>query len=204
VELAEFAQKSLSLLSPLGPVIYRAMEPSIEDARKYLAEPRKFDGYVFADLTRYHTCCRLESATLPEGIKFQRLQNNGMGFNCHGSVVRVWKGDEDGELRGPGTSKTKKEYFDQEFLLFAPDPAQARYAVVWDYDFMPGLLTLSLACPKNFDQYRPWNNPDCHFYIEFPHAATEIAPSPEFSEPSPDGDIELEPKRKVKDEPSTE
>jgi len=117
---------------------------------KYLAN-RKWDGYVFADLTRYHTVCRLDSAILPKGMKWHRLQNNGIEFTCDGSVARVWKADEDGELRGPGTSRAKKQYFDQEFLLFPPEPCQARYAIVWDYDLTDGLLSLSFACPKNFD-----------------------------------------------------
>lgn len=203
MELTDFAKKSLAFLAPLGPVLYRAMEPSVEEARQYLAD-REFDGYVFADLSRYHTCCRLESATLPEGVEFQRLQNNGIGFICNGCEVRVWKGDEDGELRGPGKSKAKQQYFEQEFMLFPPEPEQARYAIVWDYDFITGLLVFSLMCPKNFDQYRLSQKPDCHFSIEFPHAATEIHPSPAFSETPIEGDIELQPKRKVQDadEPS--
>jgi hypothetical protein len=177
------------------------MEPSIEEARQYF-EKRRFDAYVFADLARYHAACRLEKATLPTGIAFQRYQNNGIGFVCHESELRVWKADEDGELRGPGASKARKQYFDQEFLLFPPNPAQARYAIVWDYDFTNGLFSLSFACPKNFDVYRPWNNPEYHFFLPLPHAATTFVPAREFTETIADGDIVLEPKQKVVDKPS--
>lgn len=198
VELTDFANRSLTLWSPVGPILYRAMEPSAEEARQYL-NGRKFDGYVFSDLTRYHTCCRLESTALPRGITFQRLQNNGISFSCDGSIARVWKADEAGELRGPGGSKIKREYFDQEFLLFSPEPSQARYAILWEYDLSTGLLTFSLACPKQFDQYKPWNNPECHFSIALPHAATGISASPAFSEVAAENEIELKPKRNVQD-----
>jgi hypothetical protein len=179
------------------------MEPSVEEARQYL-ENRRFDGYVFADLTRYNTACRLEGATLPQGVTLDLRQNNSIGFVCCDSELRVWKADEDGQLRGPGTSKAKKSYFDQEFLLYPPEPSQARFAIVWDYDFTTGLLSLSLACPKNFDVYKPWDNPDCHFFLPLPHAATTIMPSPEFTDVASDGDIVLEPNQKTADmnEPS--
>jgi hypothetical protein len=198
VDIGEFARCSLALWGPIGPALHRAMEPSIEEARQYL-ENRKFDAYVFADLTRYHAVCRLETAALPDSIGFQRLQNNGIGFTCGESALRVWKADEDGELRGPGTSKSKREYFDQEFLLFPPEPSQARYVIIWDYDFTMGLLSLSLTCPKNFDVYKPWNYPQCHFLLPLPHAATSIVPSSDFSEVSTDEDIVLEPKLKTAD-----
>ena len=196
MEPSEFAKRSLELLAPLGQVLYRAMEPSVEEARKYF-EGGRIDSYVFADLARYQTVRRLETAVLPGGVEFERLPNNGISFVCCGAAVHVWKADEGGELRGPGNSKSKQQYFDQEFLLFEPDPSCAKFAIVWDYDFRTGLLTFSLACPESFDAYKPWNSPKCHFYIEFPHAATEIVPSHEFSEISSDSDIELKPKRKA-------
>lgn len=198
--LSEFAQECLNAVSPLGTILHRAMEPSIEEARAFFSK-RRFDAYVFADLCRYFTCCRLESTYLPDGITFERLRNNGMLIDCHGRTVRIWKADEDGELQGPGNSKAKREYFDQPFLsLFAPDPAAVKLATVWDYDFKTGILRLSLACPKSFDTFKPWQNPDCHFYLEFPHAATDVKPSPRFQEPPAFfEDIDLKPKRKAED-----
>lgn len=190
----DFAKQSLELLSPLGPVLHRAMEPSLEEARAYFVD-RQFDGYVFADLARYHTCCRLAAMALPPYVEFTRLRNNGIRFECRGATARVWKADEGGELQGPGNSKAKQEYFAQR-ELFSREPTQVRYAIVWEYDFATGLLIFSLACPREFDANRPWNNPDCHFYIEFPHAATEVSASPGFKSPQEqEGDIELKPKR---------
>jgi len=186
------------MLAPLGPILHRAMEPSVEEARTYL-NGRRFDGYVFADLTRYHTCCRLEQSNLPKGIAFNRLPNNGILFHCDGSQARVWKADEGGELQGPGTSKSKQAFFDQS-NLFSQDPRSYRYAIVWQYDFQTGLLTLSLACPKQYDEQRPWNNVECHFYIPFQHAAFEVSAAPEFSSPEPSvDDIDLKPRRKIQE-----
>ncbi len=172
------------------------MEPSIEDARAYFAN-RKWDGYVFADLTRYHTCCRIEEMAMPEGVKFTRLQNNGMKFECNNCEARIWKADIDGELQGPGQSKSKQAYFDQG-VLFSMEPSAFRFAIVWEHDAHTGLLKLSIACPKQFDETRPWSNPECHFYLPFPHAATEIPSADKFGEVvRPENDIELMPKRQV-------
>ena len=52
MEPTAFAAKSLELLAPVGRIVHAAMEPSIEEARTYL-EGKRFDGYVFSDLTRY-------------------------------------------------------------------------------------------------------------------------------------------------------
>jgi hypothetical protein len=202
VEPTDFANESLSLLAPLGPILYRAMEPSIEEARDYLAG-RRFDGYVFADLTRYHTCSRLEESTLPPGIVFTRLPNNGMLLRCAGSQARVWKADEGGELQGPGTSKSKQAYFVQD-NLFTQDPRAFRFAILWQYDFETGLLSLSLACPKQFDEQRPWNKPECHFYIPFQHAILSVSADAAFSAEQPSEDIDLKPKRKVQESDENE
>jgi hypothetical protein len=173
------------------------MEPSIEEARSYL-DGRRFDGYVFADLTRYHTCCRLADSILPKGIEFTRLPNNGILLQCNGSQARVWKSDEAGELQGPGTSKSKQAYFDQG-NLFLQDPTAFRYAVVWRYDFQTGLLALNLACPKQYDEQKPWHNPECHFYLPFQHAALDITAGEQFTTPDAGEDLELKPKRKIQE-----
>ena len=197
MEPTDFARKSLDLLAPLGLVLHRAMEPSIEDARTYL-NGRRFDGYLFSDLTRYHTTCRIEDMKLPKEILYTRLRNNGIQLFCNGCLARVWKADEGGELHGPGYSKSKRAYFDQESLFPPEDPTQFRFGIVWDYDFATGLLKFSLACPKQFDIDRPWRNPDCHFYIAFPYAAGTFEASSAFTEPQPDeDDIELKPRKKV-------
>jgi hypothetical protein len=173
------------------------MEPSVEEALAYL-KGRRFDGYLFADLVRYHTCCRLEETALPKGVAFERLPNNGMLLRCDGARARVWKADEDGELQGPGVSKSKQAYFDQE-QLFWDDPRFYRFAITWQYDFDTGLLGLSLACPKQYDEERPWRNPKCHFYIPFPDAALTITAGKQFEEAGDDGDINLRPKRAVQE-----
>jgi hypothetical protein len=173
------------------------MEPSIEDALSYL-KGRRFDGYVFADLIRYHTCSRLDEAKLPKGVTFDRLSNNGMLLRSEGTPARVWKADEDGELQGPGNSKSKQAYFDQDHL-FWDDPRFYRFAILWQYDFQTGFLRLSLACPRQYDEQRPWDNPKCHFYIPFQHAALDIAAGKQFGAPGEDGDIHLKPKRAVQE-----
>ena len=119
LESTEFAKESLRILSAWANS-HRAMEPSIEDVLGYL-KGRRFDGYVFADLIRYHTCSRLDEARLPKGVTFDRLSNNGILLRCEGTPARVWKADEDGELQGPGNSKSKQAYFDQD-SLFWDDP----------------------------------------------------------------------------------
>lgn len=154
MEPTDFSSRSLQLLAPLGMILHRAMEPSIEQARTYL-DGRRFDGYVFSDLTRYHTTCRIDEMELPPTVKFRRLRNNGIEFVCNECLVRVWKADEDGELHGPGSSKSKRAYFDQDSLFEPDDPTQFRFGIVWDYAFDTGLLKLSLACPKLFDIERP-------------------------------------------------
>ena len=78
---------------------------------------------------------------------------------------------------------------------------------MWDYSASTGVLTLSLACPRNFDEYRPWQKADCHFYIDFPHAASTVIADSAFSAaPEEVEDIDLRPKRKIdesgSDEPS--
>jgi hypothetical protein len=106
--------------------------------------------------------------------------------------------DEDGELQGPGTSKSKQAYFDQG-NLFLQDPTAFRYAVVWRYDFQTGLLALNLACPKQYDEQKPWHNPECHFYLPFQHAALDVTASEQFTSPDAGEDLELKPKRKIQE-----
>jgi hypothetical protein len=192
-------KQALDLLSPLGPVLHRAMEPGLELARGYFEEHPDYphDPYLFSNLARYHTCLHLASASLPDGVTFTRLRNNGILIRCDGILVRVWKADEDGEMHGPGTSKRKRDYCTQDFL-FPVDARDLRYAVLWDLDQSTGLLTFALACPKKFDIERPWASPECHFYINFPHAATEVTAAERFSQGAAhEDDIVLKPKRKI-------
>jgi hypothetical protein len=192
-------KQALGLLAPLGPVLHRAMEPSLEIARSYFDERPEcpHDPYLFSNLARYHTCLRLAGAPLPDGVTFTRLRNNGILMHCDGVLVRVWKADEDGEMQGPGASKRKQAYCTQR-ELFPFDARYLRYAILWDLDRSTGVLTFSLACPKSFDVYRPWASPECHFYINFPHAATEVSAASRFSKgPSSEDDIDLTPKRNI-------
>jgi hypothetical protein len=186
----------------VGKIVHAAMEPSVEEARAYL-EGKRFDGYVFSDLTRYNTVTRIMQIKLPQAVRFEKLRNNGMEFLCNGCLARVWKGDEDGKLQGPGNSESKRAFFDQDSLFPPEDPTQFRFGIVWDYAFDTGLFKLALACPKLFDSERPWKNPECHFYIPFPDAATEIKAAEIFGT-SAGEEIPLTPKRKVEDGSNSE
>lgn len=80
----------------------------------------------------------------------------------------------------------------------SPDPRDARFAILWEYDSKTGLLGLDLACPKHFDEDSPWRNAESHFYINFPHVATTIkAEQPE--ERSEDIELELRAKAGTND-----
>jgi len=200
VLLERFAQRSLDALSPLGPILHRALEPSIEDARAYFKE-RRPDPYLFAHLIRYHATTRILSSPLPGEVEFHSLRNSGISFTCNGCKARVWKSDGEGELHGPGVSQSRQNYFDQPFLdLVDPNPADVRYVVLWDCDAKTGLLTLTIACPKRFNEDRPWDKPECHFYTVFPHAAIAVSASPQLTNPEPLEDLELQPKQKVSEQ----
>jgi len=112
-------------------------------------------------------------------------------------MVRICKADGDGELYGPGKSATRRSYFAQELLgLFAPEPHHLRFVILWEYSQELG-LTLSLACPKNWRRERSWQKAECHFYVEFPHAATTLAADDSFSSAVAEDEIRLLPKFKA-------
>ena len=191
-EHSELAQHTLHRLAPVGSLLHRAMEPSIVEAQQFF-DGRRYDDHLFASLCRYYTACRLEQRPMPADTRFRRIQNNGMIFRRKRCIAAVYKANCNGELYGPGRSKAKQQYFSQ-YHLFSQlaDPAQYRYAIIWEHTEAAGLL-LSIACPKSWEYFRSWQKADCHFYIEFPDAASGLKADDAFFEEGTD--IDLWPKR---------
>lgn len=185
-EHSELAKTALNRLAPIGSILHRAMEPSILEALSFF-ERKRYDAHLFADLCRYHTACRIESRPMPADIKFKRMQNNGMVFRCNGCFAAVYKANHNGELYGPGKSITKQQYFSQHQLFFGfADPTLYRYAIIWEHSEASGLM-LSIACPKSWDYFRSWQKTNCHFYVEFPHAAETLKADDVFLNQVEDG-----------------
>ncbi len=194
-EHSELAKAVLDRLTPVGSILHRAMEPSVLDALSFF-DGRRYDAHLFADLCRYHATCRIESRPMPVDIKYKRIQNNGMVFRCKGCFAAVYKANQNGELYGPGKSKTKQQYFSQHHLLLElADPTLYRYAIIWEHSEVSGLL-LSIACPKSWEYFRSWQKTDCHFYVELPHAAETLKADDVFLNQVEDG-IVLKPKQDV-------
>jgi hypothetical protein len=152
-------------------------------------------------MIRYEATTRLLQFDFPQQITFNPLRNSGLEFVCNDCTARVWKADGEGELQGPGTSLARLQYFEQPFIdVINPDPTQMRYAILWDRDVETGVFHLSLACPKRANEKRPRDTPECHFYIEFPHAATSVTASPQITNPEPVEDLELQQRQKTSEQ----
>jgi hypothetical protein len=195
-EFADLAQDAVKCLAPINVLLHRTMEPSGQDAMDQFNETHPYDPFVFADLFRYYTVCRINTIPRAASIRFRSLPNNGMTFQSNGCTAHVFKANSDGELYGPGKSGVKRAYFAQEErFLFAPRAQHFRYAILWDYTREAG-LQLSVTCPKTWSRAKPWQRTDCHFYVEFPHAAANIVPDEVFYG-TPWEDVELQPKQKT-------
>ncbi|MCL5883777.1 MAG: hypothetical protein M1377_00215 [Deltaproteobacteria bacterium] len=148
-------QAVLEDLSRLVPVIYDALEASLNYTREYFDEHNQgIDPYLAPALVRYNVKLYLRAAgqTAEDFFDLDTMANNGLLLTNGRYKIRILKSD-DGDLPPPGPSKAKQAFYHQLPLVFSSktedDDAPLNLVVVWDVTSDYRLRGLSLVCPKS-------------------------------------------------------
>lgn len=145
----------LSLLRPLLPLIWEALEIGTTNATKHFKDYKgKFSPYLFANLVRWHAGVFLQDkGYVLEEFEHEDMAADGLCLVYRKRRLRIWKAIE-GELPAPGRSSIKKDFYNQKVRnpqLIPIDeecPVDLNLAILWNADSRHRLAALHLACPR--------------------------------------------------------
>lgn len=160
---------TVARLSPLAPLLYKALEVGAIDAHGYFDERRQRpDQYLFPCLVRYHAKLVLDGAGhKAEEFEFDRrnIANNGLELSFGPYRIRILKARQ-GLLPSPGASKAKRHFYHQLVLLDQTIESM-NLVILWDHG-PTGLAQLQVCRPARPFRYdeapdylwiRPLKNP---------------------------------------------
>lgn len=170
---------------PLLILTQQALEYAVPKAKEFFDhDKRELDRYLFPTLIRYYARSYLAAAGQPtesddelvatsltdeapqsasgdtKEYLFYGLPNNGLSGVFRGFPFRMFMAADDGQLPGPGLSKTRRRYFNQQLSL----PLGVKYQddgvvrvnliITYELDNDHNFLRQHLACPRSADKWK--------------------------------------------------